>query len=67
MTTISEYMRRRTEEFFGITKHIEVIHNFVNCSIYRPNPEARARIEADHSHFKFPACEAHPRLHTRIS
>lgn len=42
ITTISEYMRRRTEEFFGITKPIEVIHNFVNCSIYKPNPEARA-------------------------
>src|ERR1700739_2707200 len=42
VTTISEYMRRRTEEFFGITKPIEVIHNFVNCSLYKPDKEAQA-------------------------
>jgi L-malate glycosyltransferase len=42
VTTISEYMRRRTEEFFGITKPIEVIHNFVNCAIYRPDPSLQA-------------------------
>jgi L-malate glycosyltransferase len=39
VTTISEYMRRRTEEFFGITKPIEVIPNFVNCGLYRPSPK----------------------------
>jgi N-acetyl-alpha-D-glucosaminyl L-malate synthase BshA len=39
ITTISEYMRRRTEEFFGITKPIEVIPNFVNCDLYRPSPQ----------------------------
>ena len=43
ITTISEYVRRRTEEFFGITNPIEVIHNFVNCSLYHPDPEAQAR------------------------
>jgi N-acetyl-alpha-D-glucosaminyl L-malate synthase BshA len=42
VTTISEFMRKRTEDFFGITKPVEVIHNFVNCDLYRPNPEARA-------------------------
>lgn len=42
ITTISEYMRKRTEDFFGITKPVEVIHNFVNCDLYKPNPEARA-------------------------
>jgi N-acetyl-alpha-D-glucosaminyl L-malate synthase BshA len=41
VTTISEYMRRRTVEFFGIQNPIEVIHNFVNCSLYRPDPEAQ--------------------------
>jgi N-acetyl-alpha-D-glucosaminyl L-malate synthase BshA len=41
VTTISEYMRQRTEEFFGIGDPIEVIHNFVNCDLYRPNEEAR--------------------------
>lgn len=39
VTTISEYMRRRTVDVFGIKKPIEVIHNFVNCSLYRPNLE----------------------------
>ena len=39
ITTISEYMRRRTEDFFGISKPIEVIHNFVNCGFIN-GPEA---------------------------
>ncbi len=43
VTTISEYMQKRTLEFFGIDKPIEVIHNFVNCSLYRPEPEAQSR------------------------
>jgi N-acetyl-alpha-D-glucosaminyl L-malate synthase BshA len=41
ITTISEYMRRRTIDFFGVQKEIEVIHNFVNCGLYRPDEEAR--------------------------
>ena len=41
ITTISEFMRKRTEEFFGITKPVEVIHNFVNCDLYKPDPEAQ--------------------------
>lgn len=43
VTTISEYMRRRTVEFFGVQKPIEVIHNFVNCSLYRPDEAARSK------------------------
>lgn len=43
VTTISEFMRQRTEEFFGITQPIEVIHNFVNCTLYQPDPAARAK------------------------
>ncbi len=43
ITTISEFMRKRTEEFFGITKPVEVIHNFVNCELYKPDPEARRK------------------------
>ncbi|MBV9300823.1 MAG: N-acetyl-alpha-D-glucosaminyl L-malate synthase BshA [Acidobacteriaceae bacterium] len=43
ITTISEYMRRRTVDFFGVQQPIQVIHNFVNCSLYRPNEEARSR------------------------
>lgn len=43
VTTISEYMRRRTVEFFGVQNPIEVIHNFVNCSLYRPDPESQRK------------------------
>jgi N-acetyl-alpha-D-glucosaminyl L-malate synthase BshA len=43
VTTISEFMRKRTEEFFGVRQPIEVIHNFVNCTLYRPDEEARAK------------------------
>src|SRR5216683_2367842 len=42
VTTISEYMRQRTVDFFGITKPIEVIHNFVNCDLYKPDDQARS-------------------------
>ena len=43
ITTISEYMRKRTVDFFGVRKPIEVIHNFVNCDLYRPNPEEQSK------------------------
>ena len=43
VTTISEYMRQRTINFFGVQGSIEVIHNFVNCSLYKPDPEAQSR------------------------
>jgi L-malate glycosyltransferase len=43
ITTISEFMRERTVEFFGVKNPIEVIHNFVNCSLYRPDPDAQAK------------------------
>ena len=43
VTTISEYMQKRTVEFFGVNNPIQVIHNFVNCSLYKPNEEARAQ------------------------
>ena len=41
VTTISEFMRRQTVDFFGVTNPIEVIHNFVNCSLYRPGEGAQ--------------------------
>jgi N-acetyl-alpha-D-glucosaminyl L-malate synthase BshA len=41
ITTISQYMKQRTEEFFSITRDIEVVHNFVNCSLYKPDPAAQ--------------------------
>jgi L-malate glycosyltransferase len=43
ITTISEYMRQRTVDFFGVRNPIEVIPNFVNCSLYRPDPEAQRK------------------------
>lgn len=42
VTSISEYLRRRTQEVFGVRNEIRVIPNFVNCEQYRPDPEARA-------------------------
>jgi N-acetyl-alpha-D-glucosaminyl L-malate synthase BshA len=39
VTSISEYLRRRTVEEFGVSNEIRVIHNFVNCDIYTPNPK----------------------------
>jgi N-acetyl-alpha-D-glucosaminyl L-malate synthase BshA len=41
VTAVSLYLRRQTEEVFGITRPIEVIPNFVNCELYRPRPEQR--------------------------
>src|SRR5437899_3506516 len=43
VTSVSEYIRRRTVEFFGVQNSIEVIHNFVNCSLYRPDEEAQKK------------------------
>lgn len=39
VTTVSRDLRDRTVEVFGITNEIRVIRNFVNCDIYRPEPE----------------------------
>src|SRR5579864_2822753 len=42
ITSISEYLRKRTEEVFGVANEIRVIRNFVNCDQYRPD-EQKAR------------------------
>jgi N-acetyl-alpha-D-glucosaminyl L-malate synthase BshA len=39
VTSISEYLRKRTVEEFGVSNEIRVIHNFVNCDIYSPRAE----------------------------
>src|SRR5258708_8856872 len=39
VTSISEYLRARTVEEFGVSNEIRVIHNFVNCDLYKPPPE----------------------------
>lgn len=41
ITTISEYMRQRTIDFFGVQNPIELIYNFVNCSLYKPCERTR--------------------------
>jgi len=41
ITAISQYLRDQTVQVFGIQKPIEVIPNFVNCKVYRPQPERR--------------------------
>lgn len=41
ITTISNYLKTRTREFFGVTNDIRTIHNFVNCNIYKPAAERR--------------------------
>jgi N-acetyl-alpha-D-glucosaminyl L-malate synthase BshA len=43
VTAISEYLRDRTREAFSVKKPIEVIRNFVNCDLYRRDPELVAR------------------------
>src|ERR1700728_4956479 len=39
ITTISKYLQERTADVFGVANEIRVIHNFVNCDLYRPDPE----------------------------
>lgn len=42
ITTISEYMRAQTVEFFQVRNPIRVIHNFINSSVYKPDESRRA-------------------------
>jgi L-malate glycosyltransferase len=41
ITSISEDLRRHTVEVFDVSRQIRVIHNFVNCTTYAPDPEHR--------------------------
>jgi len=43
VTSISEYLKRRTSEVFEVQTPIEVIPNFVNCDLYERTPEVLAR------------------------
>jgi N-acetyl-alpha-D-glucosaminyl L-malate synthase BshA len=49
VTAVSDYLKRKTVEEFDITRHIEVIPNFVNCDLYKPlrNPEQRREFALD--------------------
>ncbi len=39
ITSISEDLRRHTEEVFQVSNEIRVINNFVNCDLYHPDNE----------------------------
>ena len=45
ITAISEDLRNSTLTVFGVENEIRVIHNFVNCDIYKPNPEKTGAAE----------------------
>lgn len=40
VTAISNYLRDRTIKEFEVENEIKVIHNFVNCDLYRRDPKA---------------------------
>jgi N-acetyl-alpha-D-glucosaminyl L-malate synthase BshA len=48
VTSISNYLKEKTVEDFGITRPIEVISNFVNCDVYVPIGEETTRAQARH-------------------
>ena len=39
ITAISDYLQKQTVDVFGVANDIRVIHNFVNCDVYRPDPD----------------------------
>jgi N-acetyl-alpha-D-glucosaminyl L-malate synthase BshA len=41
ITAISENLQQDTVRVFGVANEIRVIHNFVNCTLYYPQPEQR--------------------------
>jgi N-acetyl-alpha-D-glucosaminyl L-malate synthase BshA len=41
VTSISENLRQHTIRFFGVERPLRVIHNFVNCDIYKPSQHRR--------------------------
>ncbi|MGB7547441.1 MAG: N-acetyl-alpha-D-glucosaminyl L-malate synthase BshA [Terracidiphilus sp.] len=45
VTSISNYLKEKTVEYFGVTRPIEVIPNFVNCDVYQPIRDEAVRAE----------------------
>ena len=41
ITAISRHLSDRTTEVFEISRPIPIIPNFVNCDLYRPDPEKK--------------------------
>jgi N-acetyl-alpha-D-glucosaminyl L-malate synthase BshA len=46
VTSISDYLKDKTVEDFGVTRGIEVVPNFVNCDVYTPIADEERRAEA---------------------
>ena len=40
VTAISNYLKQRTLKEFEVRNHVEVIYNFVNCDLYKRDPQA---------------------------
>src|ERR671931_213401 len=49
VTAISHYLRERTLQVFDIKHPVQVIYNFVNCDLYRRDPEIEKH-RADYAH-----------------
>jgi N-acetyl-alpha-D-glucosaminyl L-malate synthase BshA len=49
VTSISDYLRRKTVETFSTTRPIQVITNFVNCDVYVRDPEASKIVRAQYA------------------
>jgi N-acetyl-alpha-D-glucosaminyl L-malate synthase BshA len=45
ITAISKYLEEQTVGVFGVTNPIHIIHNFVNCDLYRPAPDRRPKVK----------------------
>src|SRR6185369_7401991 len=43
VTSISSYLKEKTVSVFDIKNHIEVVHNFVNCDLYKRDAKAQDR------------------------
>ncbi|MDA1315275.1 MAG: N-acetyl-alpha-D-glucosaminyl L-malate synthase BshA [Acidobacteria bacterium] len=52
VTTISEYLRKRTIDVFGVKNAIRVIPNFVNCDLYQVVEDAALRADYASPHEK---------------
>ncbi len=44
VTTVSQYLKDRTEQVFAVKSQIQVIHNFVNINLYHPPAEPRSGV-----------------------
>ncbi len=64
ITTISEYMQKRTTDVFGIRNEIRVIYNFVNVDLYKPDPESKPERKDSSAHLELPSRETRSGLHS---